>query len=340
MTPFRDAAAPRRTSPRPRAGSSGSPGPGAEATHRASPVPAAGARGRPSLERQRVRTGLVFLAPALLAAAAVAGWPLLRTILIGFTDAQLSSIGEARWIGFANFEWVLTDPDWWRAVWNTLGFAAVSVALELVLGLACALLLNAPLRWRKVLWAVALVPWAVPTVVSAQLWRLMFNDSFGVVNDLLARLGIIDAPVAWLADPLTAMAAVVLTDVWKTTPFATLLLLAGLQMIPDSLYDAARMDGAGSWQRFRYVTLPMLRTPIGVAVVFRALDALRVFDLIYVMTSNSRSTASVSVYARQQLVDFQDAGLGSAASTLIFVVIAVISTLFVTTLRPFAAPGR
>jgi trehalose/maltose transport system permease protein len=293
-----------------------------------------------SLEAQRVRTGLLFLAPTLLVAAAVAGWPLLRTILLGFTDAQLTTIGQARWVGAENYRWVLDDPDWWRAVWNTLAFTAGSVALELALGLAFALLLNAPLPGRKVLWAIALVPWAVPTVVSAQMWRWMFNDAYGVVNDLLLRAGLIDAPLAWLAEPVTAMAAVVLTDVWKTTPFATLLLLAGLQMIPDTLYDAARMDGAGWWQRFRYVTLPMLKTAIGVVLIFRTLDALRVFDLIYVMTSNSRNTASVSVYARQQLIDFQDVGLGSAASTLIFAMIALLSTIFVAVLRPFAPAGR
>jgi trehalose/maltose transport system permease protein len=168
----------------------------------------------------------------------------------------------------------------------------------------------------------------------------MFHDIYGVVNDLLLRAGLIEAPVAWLADPLMAMACVVLTDVWKTTPFVTLLLLAGLQMIPEALHDAARIDGAGRWQRLRYVTLPMLRPAIGIALIFRTLDALRVFDLIYVMTSNSRNTASVSVYARRQLIDFQDVGLGSAASTLVFVLVALVSVLLVWRVRPFAATMR
>jgi trehalose/maltose transport system permease protein len=334
MTRSPAASAPPRPSPTPRSGWSGSGKPAAELT--ASPTPRAGL----SLEAQRVRTGLIFLAPTLIVAAGVAAWPLLRTVLLSFTDAQLSTIGEARWVGLQNFAWVVDDPDWWRSVWITLGFTTASVALELVLGVAFALLLNSPLPWRKVLWAVALVPWAVPTVVSAQMWRLMFNDAYGVVNDLLLRVGLIGTPIPWLAEPDTAIAAVIFTDVWKTTPFVTLLLLAGLQAIPGSLYEAARMDGAGWWQRFRYVTLPMLKTAIGVALIFRALDALRVFDLIYVMTSNSRNTASVSIYARQQLIDFQDVGLGSAASTLIFVLVALVSIVLVATLRPFAAAPR
>jgi trehalose/maltose transport system permease protein len=336
MTRSPGRAAPPRTSPTPPSGWSRSRSrrPAADLQRRP------GTRAGLSLERQRVRTGLVFLAPTLIVAAGVAGWPLLRTVLLGFTDAQLSTIGQAQWVGLQNFGAVLDDPDWWGSVRTTLGFTAASVALELALGLAFALLLNAPLAWRKLLWAVALVPWAVPTVVSAQMWRLMFNDAYGVVNDLLLRAGLIEAPVAWLAEPTTAIAAVVLTDVWKTTPFVTLLLLAGLQMIPDSLYDAARMDGAGWWQRFRYVTLPMLKTAIAVALIFRALDALRVFDLIYVMTSNSRETASVSIYARQQLIDFQDVGLGSAACTLIFLLVALASIVLVVALRPFAAQGR
>lgn len=300
---------------------------------------AAGAPRAIPLEGQRTRAALLFLGPTLAVALAVAAWPLLRTILLAFTDAQLGDIGAAKWVGLLNFEWVLGDRDWWRAVWNTLTFASVSVSLELVLGLAFALLLNAPLRWRKALWAVALIPWAVPTVVSAQMWRWMYHDIYGVVNDLLARVGLIDGPVAWLAQPVTAMAAVIFTDVWKATPFVTLLLLAGLQSISADLHDAAKIDGASRWQRLRFITLPMLKPAIAVALVFRALDALRVFDLIYVMTSNSRATASVSVYARRELIDFQDVGLGSAASVLIFAMIGAVSVVLVAVLRPFA-PSR
>ncbi|MFQ5953755.1 MAG: carbohydrate ABC transporter permease [Kiloniellales bacterium] len=292
------------------------------------------------LRRLRVRWAWLFLAPSLVAAAAVAGWPLLRTASFAFTDARLSELDAARWIGVENFVAILGDPGWWRAVWNTLVFTVASVSLELVLGLAFALMLNARLRGRPALRAVALVPWAVPTIVCAQMWSWMYHDVYGVLNDLLLRLGVIEAPVAWLADPATAMAAVIMTDVWKATPFMTLLLLAGLQIIPDHVYAAARIDGAGPLRILVHITLPLLRPAIVVALIFRSLDAFRVFDLIYVMTSNSRATATVSVYARQHLIDFQDVGYGSAASLLVFLLVGLISIGYVASLRPATEAAR
>lgn len=292
------------------------------------------------LARQRRRWAWGFLAPALVVAALVAGWPLLRTAMLAFTDASLAEPGAGAWIGFENFRWLMTDPDWWRAVWNTVVFTVVSVALELLLGLGFALLLDAAIPGRRGLRTIALVPWAVPTVVSAQMWSWMFHDVYGVFNDLLLRLGLSDAPIAWLASSGTAMAAVILTDVWKATPFVTLILLAGLQTQPAELHAAARIDGAGPLRRFLHVTLPLLKPAIAVALIFRTIDALRVFDLIYVMTSNSRATATVSIFARQQLIDFQETGYGSAASLLIFVLIGLVSVAYVALLRPAVEEAR
>ena len=219
-------------------------------------------------------------------------------------------------------------------------FAVCSVSLELVLGLAFALLLNAGLRGQGALRAVALVPWAVPTVVAAQVWRWMYHDVHGVVNELLLGLGVIAQPVAWLADPALSLAAVILTDVWKATPFVTLLLLAGLQTIPAPVIAAARLDGAGPLDLLIRIILPLLRPAIVVAVLFRALDALRVFDLIYVMTSNSRATATVSIYTRQALIDFQDLGAGSAAAVLTFALIGMVAVAAVFALRPATGVAR
>lgn len=292
------------------------------------------------MARMRRRWAWTFLTPALLAAALVAGWPLLRTGLLAFTDTGLADPDTGVWIGLDNFLWLLGDPDWWQAVWNTAVFTGFSVALELMLGFAFALLLNSSIPGRQGLRAVALIPWAVPTVVSARMWSWMYHDVYGVLNDLGVRLGLLDAPVAWLAQPLTAMAAVILTDVWKATPFVTLLLLAGLQTVPPELHAAARIDGAGPLRRFLYITLPMLRPAIAVALIFRSIDALRVFDLIYVMTSNSRATATVSVFARQQLIDFQDVGYGSAASLLIFILVGLVSIAYVALLRPAVEEAR
>jgi trehalose/maltose transport system permease protein len=265
----------------------------------------------------------------LVVLAAVAGWPLARTISFGFTDASLGREG-AEWVGLANFSSLARDPDWWRAVLNTVVFAAASVSLETVLGVVIALVLNAHLPGRGVVRAAVLIPWAIPTVVSAQMWNWMFNDLYGVVNAALVGAGILDAPRAWTADPSLALAAVVAVDVWKTTPFMALLVLAALQTLPGEIYEAARVDGVSSWTVFRKITLPLIRPALMVAIVFRTLDALRIFDLPYVLTGNSRQTASMAVFARQQLVDFQDVGYGSAASTFLFLVVALFTAIYLT----------
>jgi trehalose/maltose transport system permease protein len=287
------------------------------------------------MTRERVRSAWLFLAPMLFVLGLVAGWPLLRTIWFGFTDANLSSLTASRLVGLDNYlihedgEWfgLLVDRDWWAAVYNTLWFTVVSVSLETVLGMIVALVLHSGFKGRGLVRAAVLIPWAIPTVVSAKMWSWMLNDQFGVINSLLMKSGLIDVPIAWTANPDTAMWAVVMVDLWKTTPFMALLLLAGLQMVPADCYEAARIDGVNPVRTFVKVTLPLIKPALVVAIVFRALDALRVFDLVYVLTSNSRSTMTMSVYARQQLVDFQEVGIGSAAATLLFLVIAIATTV-------------
>jgi trehalose/maltose transport system permease protein len=281
------------------------------------------------IERWRRRTAWLFLAPMLVVLAAVAGWPLLRTVWFAFTDAMLFDMRSYGFAGLLNFRYLATDPDWWQAVWNTLLFATVSVTLETVLGLIIALVLDAKIRGRGALRAGMLIPWAIPTVVSAQMWGWMLHDQFGVINAVLLALGIIAEPWAWVADPQLALWSVVAVDVWKTTPFMALLLLAALQLVPGSVYEAARVDGLGPVGMFFRMTLPLIRPALVVAILFRALDALRVFDLMYVLTGNSPSTASMSVYARQQLMDFQDVGLGSAAATFLVLIIAACAALII-----------
>jgi trehalose/maltose transport system permease protein len=259
----------------------------------------------------------------------VAGWPLGRTVYFAFTDATLFDIAYHDFVGLLNFGLLSTDPDWWRAVWNTLLFATVSVAIETVLGMVIALVLNAKLRARGPLRAAMLIPWAIPTVVSAQMWGWMLHDQYGVINAVLMSLGVISQPWAWAADPSLALWSVVAVDVWKTTPFMALLILAALQLVPGEVYEAAKIDGLGPVGTFFRITLPLIRPGLMVAVLFRALDALRVFDLMYVLTGNSPSTASMSVYARQQLVDFQDVGFGSAAATFLVLIVAACAALII-----------
>lgn len=269
-----------------------------------------------------------MLLPALVALAAMAGWPLVRTFWFALTDARLDGLEEVRFVGLENFRLVLEDPDWWQSVRNTLRFTVVSVGLETVLGMGIALVLNTRFRGRGVLRAAVLVPWAIPTVVSARMWGWMFHDVYGVLNALLQGVGLISEPVAWTADPVLAQWALVAVDVWKTTPFMALLLLAALQVLPEELYEAARMDGASPVRTFFQVTLPLIRGPLLVAVIFRTLDALRVFDLFYVLTSNSSDSMSMAVYARQQMFEFQDLGLGAAAASLLFAMIALFTGVY------------
>ena len=212
---------------------------------------------RSELQAQRVRAAMLFLLPMLAALFLVAAWPLLRTIWFSFTDTSLSNLEGGEWVGFDNYlNWrtlssgrtiyrgTLVDPAWWNAVYNTFRFAIISVSIETVLGLMVALVLNAEFKGRALVRAAILIPWAIPTIVSAKMWAWMFNDQFGIFNDMLLNLGIISEKIAWTARADTAMFAVLLVDIWKTTPFMALLCLAGLQMIPRDMYEAARIDGS------------------------------------------------------------------------------------------------
>jgi trehalose/maltose transport system permease protein len=285
------------------------------------------------LAQRRARTAWLLLLPLLTALAGVALWPLARTFWFSFTDATLFDLAGARFVGLGNFALLLADPEWWRSVWNTLVFTAMSVALEVGLGFAIALTLHAQFPGRGPLRAAVLIPWAIPTVVSAKMWGWMFHDVYGVVNAMLLDIGILSAPLAWTASPHLAMAALIAVDVWKTTPFVALLLLAGLQMLPKDYYDAAQVDGASTWTQFFAITVPLMKPALAVAVIFRALDAMRIFDLVYVLTGSNRETMTMAVYARQQLIDFQDFGAGSAASTLLFLVIAMVTAIYLTAVK-------
>ncbi|WP_051410511.1 sugar ABC transporter permease [Mesorhizobium sp. LNHC221B00] len=287
---------------------------------------------------QRVRSAWLFLAPMLLVLAAAAGWPLARTVYFSFTDASLADLDARQWVGFANYfsvfsmpsgrvlhDGLLVDPVWWRAVWNTVRFAAISVSCETVLGMVVALVLNAEFPGRGIVRAAILIPWAIPTIVSAKMWQWMLNDQFGIINVVLINFGLIDGKIAWTASAETAMAAVLIVDIWKTTPFMALLILAALQMLPREIIEVAKLDGANPWQIFWRVTLPLIRPAVMVAVIFRALDALRIFDLIYVLTPNNVNTKSMSVFARENLFEFDKFAYGSAASTLLFLILALLT---------------
>lgn len=293
------------------------------------------------LTRERTRSAWIFLAPTLLVLLLVAGWPLGRSIFFSFTDASLEAIGDSTYkmVGFQNYfgEYGVFNlnavngfwsTDWGMAIRNTFKFSFFSVITETLLGIVFALVLNANFKGRSFIRAAVLVPWAIPTIVSAKMWAWIMNDQFGVMNALLRSAGIIDHNVAWTADPHYALWSVVLVDVWKTTPFMTLLILAALQMLPTDCYEAAHVDGIHPVRVFFKVTLPLIWPALMVAVIFRLLDALRVFDIIYVMTSNSVDTISMSGFVRREIVDNNYVGYGSAASTVLFLIIGACTVLY------------
>ena len=282
-----------------------------------------------TLAQQRVRSAWLFLVPMIVALLLVAAWPLIRTIVFSFTDANLSDLSAWEFIGLANYQHLFEDLLWWKAVGNTLFFTVVSVAFETVLGMVIALTLNAHMPGRGLLRAAVLIPWAIPTVVSAKMWGWMLNDQYGVVNAMAMSFGLIDRPLAWLANPTLSMVSIIAVDVWKATPFMALLILAALQTLPSEIYEAARVDGVHPVKVFFRVTLPLIRPALLVALIFRGLDALRVFDVIYVLTGNNENTASMSVYARQQLVENADVGYGSTAATCLFLVVAVVTVIVI-----------
>lgn len=275
-----------------------------------------------------------MLVPALAVVAVVAIYPLGLTVWQSFTNEQfLGGLQPVEFVGLDNYRYLIHDSYWWDAVWLTIKFTVISVAFELVLGMVIALVVNSGFKGRGVMRAVMLVPWAIPTVVAASMWKWMYNDIFGVVNDFLIRIHVIDKGVAWIAEPGTALASVIAVDVWKTTPFVALLLLAGLQIIPTELYEAADVDGVGKWHQFWRITFPLLMPAILVTVIFRTLDALRVFDVFYVFFGNRPDTQTMAVYDQNTIVTIGDVGYGAAISVGIFLIISFFVVIYTTALR-------
>jgi len=263
----------------------------------------------------------MLAAPTLATILLVALFPLLWTFWesVHLHDLRMPWLGRP-FIGADNYLEALRDGRFRDALGHTLLFTAVTVALELALGCLLALAMNHAFRGRALIRAAVLVPWAIPTVVGALLWRFIFEGQTGIANAILVGLGLVHQGPVWFIHPGLAWVPVVLADVWKTTPFVALLLLAGLQNIDASLYEAARIDGASPWRQFLHVTLPLLKPAILVALVFRTLDAFRVFDLIYVTTSGGpgTSTESIALYTFNTLLQNLRFGYGSALSVIVF----------------------
>src|SRR4051794_31039342 len=301
----------------------------------ATPEPTSRPRRRRStkLQRRQTRLAWLLLVPSLAVVAFVAIYPLGKTVYQSFTDQEFLQLEPTRWVGLENYRELWHDTVFRSAVWKTIEFTLITVGFEFALGLAVALVVNSSFKGRGVMRAVMLVPWAIPTVVAAQMWKWMLSDQAGVINDLGQKSHIISHPHAWISEPATALWAVCAVDIWKTTPFVALLLLAGLQVIPGDLYEAAEVDGASQLQQFWKITLPLLAPAILVTLIFRTLDALRVFDVFYVFFGNRLDTQTMSIYAQDTITGTGAVGYGAAISVAIFLIISLFVVIYVTFMR-------
>src|SRR3954465_6791619 len=286
------------------------------------------------LQRRQTRLAWLLVLPALAVVAFVALYPLSKTVYQSFTDQEfLAGLEPTKWVGLDNYHTLIHDPTFRDSVVLTVKFTVITVGIEFVLGLIIALVVNSAFKGRGLMRAIMLVPWAIPTVVAATMWRWMLDDTFGVINDAGVRLHILSHSRAWISEPSTALGAVCAVDIWKTTPFVALLLLAGLQVIPQDLYEAAEVDGASVLQQFWRITLPLLKPAILVTLIFRTLDAPRVFDVFYVFFGNRPDTQTMAIYAQSTIVGDGHVGYGAAISVAIFLIIAIFVVIYVTVSR-------
>ena len=272
--------------------------------------------------------------PLLFIMALIIGWPFLWTLWTSFTDARLIAPG-AEWVGLGNYQKALANPLFQSALIVTAKFVVISVSIEFIAGVLAGLLLDQEFRGRAVLRALMILPWALPTVVNATMWRLIYQPDFGALNALLTQLGMIDSYRSWLGDPSSALWAVSLADAWKNFPLVALICLAALQSVPSELKAAATIDGAGFWRKFRAVYLPFLAGPLTVAIVLRTIEAFKVFDIIWVMTRGgpANSTKSLSVVVYQEAFSFQRAGSGASIALIVALISAVLTIFYVTAMR-------
>ena len=287
-------------------------------------------------DRARAERRLAFwlVAPAAVVMLAVTAYPIIDAVILSLQRADLRFPNATKFIGLANYGHVLSAPVWWQDVFHTVIITVISVSIQLVLGMALALVMHRIIFGRGIVRAIALVPYGIVAVVAAESWQLAWSLQSGWIPKLLGLSG----------DPLShtfgTYVAIIITEVWKNTPFMALLLLAGLALVPDELQEAAKVDGATTWERFTKITLPLMKPAILVAVLFRTLDAFRIFDTIYIFNQGAQGTESISMLNYNTLLDRLNLGLGSAVSVLLFLLVALIAIFFIKVLGAGgAAPG-
>ncbi|SFO44375.1 multiple sugar transport system permease protein [Geodermatophilus obscurus] len=291
--------------------------------------------------RAERRLGWMLAGPAFLVMLLVTAYPILQAVYESLFSYRLTDPNNRSFVGLGNYWVILSDPLWWQSLGVTVLITVITVAVELVLGFALALVMAKALSSiRPVVRAAILIPYAVITVVSAFAWQFAFDIDTGFVNSWFAWLPGVSADTDWFGDFGTSLVVVCAAEIWKTTPFISLLLLAGLAQVPEVLQEAAKVDGATWWQRMRKVTIPNMKAAIMVALLFRSLDAFRVFDSIFIMTGGANNTESVSFLAYRQTIARLEIGLGSAVSVLLFLCVVLIAFGFIKGFKVDLAQAR
>ncbi|WP_101296928.1 carbohydrate ABC transporter permease [Halegenticoccus soli] len=276
----------------------------------------------------------MLLAPVVAYLVAVSYYPIAATIWTSLHDNALGLRGPPEFVGLENYRSLLSNGSFWNSLKVSLIYTGVSVPIELALGMGIALLVNRRFKGKFVAQAAILFPWALPTIINARIWQWLYHGEYGVFNDMLLRVGLIESPYAFLAHPTSAMAAMLVVTIWKTSSFMALILLAGLQSIPEHLYEAAEMDGTSRWQRFTDITLPLLKPTILVALIFRTLPAFQAFGLPYGLTGGGPGESTTTLVLFDHRITFSQLafGEGSAAATVITLIALAISMVYVSTL--------
>lgn len=290
-----------------------------------------------AFNRRRIRMGIWFTAPAIIVLLTVLAYPIMASWVLSFLRVRFAGQGlNFQFYGLTNYTDMLTNQLFREALVRSIYFTFVEVIVVLFLALLVALMLNHPLGRHAFFRVVLLVPWALAPVANAVLWKWIYNANYGILNQVLIRLGLIEQNIIWLGSPLLALNMILLADIWKAVPFIALLLLAGLQNIPSYLYKAARLDGANTWQQFQHVTLPGLKTTLIISIVLQSIWALKVFDLIYVLTKGSPadSTVLLNYLSWRETFSNLDVGYGAAIANVLFVLMFILALVYIRALRP------
>lgn len=286
--------------------------------------------------KPKEKMGYIFIIPSLILIIALVLYPVFNTLYLSFFNYRVQTMALGKtFIGLNNFKNIINDDTFFKSLKFTLFFTVVAVSMETIIGMIFAKIMNRKLPGQGIIRTSVLIPWAIPTIISGLMWKFMYSQQYGIINHILLRLQFIKEAIPWLSDSFVAVIAVIIADVWKTTPYMSLLILSGLQTIPAQLYEAAEIDGASKKDIFLKITLPLIKPVLSVAILFRVLATFRIYDLIAVLTSGgpANATQSLSLYTIKTYFDFGNIGYGAALATVTFIISLFISLLFLGSLK-------